>query len=157
MHFKRGLRMTQDELGFVVTPDEIRGRMDALDALIAALGEAIDASKSKSINKGFRDAYASFVSRWLMFFGSTSEWGGRLFNSRWEPRYDDFSAAYARWWGLYASRKSESDQLPSRPAIEQHGPLDGISDELNRSSSAFALALGAAAVLGLLLAFRHER
>ena len=145
-------RRRRDVVGWVITPGEIKGRMVALDALIQMLRGDIRASKSPRIDAAFRDAFDRFETRWLAFYGSTAEWSGRLFATRWEPRYRDFVAAYERWFASFQQRKLPTDAQASMPASPQLKDMsdDIIPDEIMETASS-PLTWGMAMVAGVVL------
>lgn len=140
----------RDVVGWVITPGEIKGRMEALDKLIASLRNDITGSKSPRVDRAFRDAFDAFNARWLEFMGSTAEWSGRLFATRWEPRYQDFVAAHGKWLADFQKRKLPNDPLTTMPVPPKLKDLsdDIIPDEVMEAATS-PLTWGMAMVAGV--------
>lgn len=117
--------MSREVVGWVITPDEIKGRMVALDILIRELSAAVAASKSSRINTRYRAAFAGFERRWFSFYSAYASWSPRLFATRWEPRYLDFVNAYDKWSATYEARKLDTEKV-TQPATP---PMRDLSDD----------------------------
>ncbi len=150
------LAIRNDELGFIgfTSSDEIRGANEALDKSILRLAQAIKASKSPRVNKDFRDAFDSFRARWANFSGGQTYEGGRWSAYSWGYRYDDFLAAYERWFTQYQLRKLGTDPDATPSTVQ---PMSLLDEWLGRrggdggsSGTAWVIA-GAVVVTAVLL------
>jgi hypothetical protein len=111
--------MSGEVVGWVITPDEIKGRMVALDILIRELSAAVTSSQAPRIDARYRAAFAGFERRWFEFYSAYTSWSPRLFARRWEPRYLDFVKAYDTWSATYEARKLPAEKVaqPATPAM----------------------------------------
>lgn len=110
---RRGTRV-----GFVVTPDAIKDRVNALDNAIALLDGDIGASTAKRLDTTWRQEWSAFVRRWAVERDSYASWSSRLFATYAMPRIEAFEANY-RWWARsYQERSGARAPIAPRAAQE---------------------------------------
>lgn len=113
---KRRKRSVQ--IGFVVTPDAIKDRVNALDNAIATLDGSIRASTAKRLDAAWRGEWDAFRRRWAVERDSYASWSARLFATYAMPRIEAFESNY-RWWARsYQERTGASAPIAPRAAQE---------------------------------------
>jgi hypothetical protein len=96
--------VTQQIVGFVVTPQEIADRVVALDNAVRALDAQVDRAASKRVNKAWRDEFSAFERRWGVTRDSFASFGSRMFATRALPILEEFEDSY-RWWARDFQRR----------------------------------------------------
>lgn len=98
-------RKSGQVVGFVVTPQAIADRIDALDNQIAVLDGDIRASTAKAVNAAWRQEWDAFVRRWGVERDSYKDYSSRLFATYVMPRLDAFEKSY-QWWARDFEKRS---------------------------------------------------
>lgn len=105
------------EIGFVITPDAIKSRINALDNAISLLDGDILASRAPRLDVTWRAEWSAFVRRWAIERDSYASWSARLFATYAMPRIEAFESNY-RWWARsYQDRAGV--RAPIAPRAEQ--------------------------------------
>jgi len=112
-------------VGFVVSPSEIEGRIEALDAAIVSLDADVVASRAPRLNDKWRTAWGEFRRRWQLERDTWADWDSRLFATRVMPRLSDFQAAYLRWARQYQERTGKTATIPA-PLEGAPSPVDSL-------------------------------
>jgi hypothetical protein len=94
-----------NELGFVVTPQEIADRIASLDGAISALTAQVDSTDK--VTAAWAAEYRAFTRRWAVERDSYADWSSRLFATRVLPRIEAFEQTY-RWWARDFERKTHT-------------------------------------------------
>lgn len=111
--------MSQQIIGFVVTPEELANRVTALDNAVRALDRQVDASKAPRLNVPWRSEWDAFQRRWAVARDSFASWGSRLFATRVQPILEEFERSY-RWWARDFQRRTGVSAEGAKP-VEQTG------------------------------------
>jgi hypothetical protein len=85
------------EVGFVITPEEIANKVQALDKGIQKLAAKVYASKEPKVNAPWRAEFQAFLRRWAVERDSYATWSARLFATRAMPRIEEYEKSY-QWW-----------------------------------------------------------
>lgn len=111
-------RRRKVQVGFVVTPDAIKDRVNALDNAIATLDGDINASRAPRLDAPWRAEWSAFVRRWAVERDSYASWSSRLFATYAMPRIEAFESNY-RWWARsYQERSGKRAPVAPRAAQE---------------------------------------
>lgn len=105
------------KVGFVVTPDAIKSKVNALDTAIATLDGDILASTAKRLDASWRSEWSAFLRRWAIERDSYASWSARLFATYALPRIEAFEGNY-RWWARSYEERS-GKRAPVAPRAEQ--------------------------------------
>ena len=114
---RRGRRPTAT-VGFIITPDAIKDRINALDNAIAKLDGDIRASKAPRLNTSWRTEWDAFVRRWTVERDSFASWSSRLFATYAMPRIEAFETNYRFWARQYEERTGKAPAVAPRAEQE---------------------------------------
>jgi hypothetical protein len=102
-------------VGFVITPDAIKGKVEGLDNAIAVLDGDIRSAPASKLSATWRAEWDAFRRRWAIERDSYSAWSSRLFATYAMPRIDAFESNY-RYWAREYQRKTGRSAATAAPA-----------------------------------------
>jgi hypothetical protein len=102
-------------VGFVITPDAIKGKVEALDNAIAVLDGDIRSAPASKLSASWRAEWDAFRRRWAVERDSYANWSARLFATYVMPRLDAFESNY-RYWAREYQRKTGRSAAVAEPA-----------------------------------------
>lgn len=106
-------------VGFVITPDAIKDKVNALDAAIAVLDGDIRANRSSKLTAPWRGEWDAFVRRWSVERDTYASWSSRMFATYAMPRIDAFEANYRYWARQYQSKTGSAPPVAT-PAKQEN-------------------------------------
>lgn len=112
---RRGKKRGGKVVGFVITPDAIKSKVEALDAAIAVLDGDVLATPTSKIGASWRTEWNAFRRRWAVERDSYASWSARLFATYAMPRIQAFEENY-RWWARDFEKKTGTRAPVSSPA-----------------------------------------
>lgn len=105
-------------VGFVITPDEIKDRVNSLDAAISVLDGDVRAYTGAGLSKGWRTEWDAFVRRWTLERDGYASWSSRLFATRAMPRIESYQDNY-KFWARDFQRKTGQRPPTATPAPQE--------------------------------------